>query len=118
MPTSDAQLVVVEEEQPVQVEAKPLQVHGAEVGGHQNVTPGADTEVRISPLEVTLAPKRAFSRLSQPPPLQLGVNRSPSYHSLTIMQSRSAEMETFVEEGSHATQPQLTKSKMGQLLIS
>lgn len=65
----DAQLIVVEVAQPVQVEVDPMQVDDAEVKDHQNVSLGVDTEVRISPLEVTLALKRALSCLSQPPPL-------------------------------------------------
>lgn len=82
-----------------------MQVDGVEDGSRQNVSPGPDTNVGISPLEVTSALKRALSHLSQPPLLQLVIYRSPSYHLQTIMPSRSVAMEFFVEEGSHAASP-------------
>lgn len=63
---SNAQLVIIEAAHPIQVEAKPMQVDSVEVGDRQNVSLGIDTEVRISPLEVTSASKRALSGLSQP----------------------------------------------------
>lgn len=88
-----------------------MQVDGAEVEDHQNVSPGPDTEVRISPLKVTLTPKRALSHLSQPLPLQLEVCRPPTYHPHTNTPLRSTEMESFVEQGSHASSPQLTVPK-------
>lgn len=55
-----------------------MQVNGAKATGHQNVSPGADTKVGISPPEVTLTSKRALSRLSLSPTFHLEVYRSPS----------------------------------------
>lgn len=84
-------MAVVEEAQPV--EAEPMD--GAEDEDRQNVSPGADTEVGIYPPKVTSVLKRALSCLSQPPPLQLDVYKSPSYQSHTNILSRSIEMESF-----------------------
>lgn len=55
-----------------------MQVNGAKATSHQNVSPGADTKVGISPPEVTLTPKRALSCLSLSPTFHLEVYRSPS----------------------------------------
>lgn len=102
---SNAQLVVVKAARPGQVEAEPIKVDSVAAGDHYNVSPGANTEVGISSLEVTSVLKRSLSCLSRLPPLQLEVYKSPSYHIHINTPSRIVEMESFVEECSHATSP-------------
>lgn len=80
-----------------------MQVNGAKATSHQNVSPGADTKVGISPPEVTLTPKRALSCLSLSPTFHLEVYRSPS-----VKECRDG---VLVKEGSHVTSPQLTTMK-------
>lgn len=76
----NAQLAVVEGDQSIQIGVGPMQVDGTGARDPHNPSPRTNTAIEISPPEVSSAPRTVLSRLSQPPPLQLEVHRSHSYH--------------------------------------
>lgn len=76
----DTQLVVLDKEMPAEARTKSMLVDSAKARDPQDISPETDATIDISPPEVSSVSKKVLSCLSQTPPLQLEVNRTPSYH--------------------------------------
>lgn len=60
----NAQLIVIEKEPPIQIKTEPMLVDYAKARDPQDVSPGTDAVIKISPLEVSLVSRRVLSLLS------------------------------------------------------